>query len=273
MTRTLLHAAVEAALEAGRRILAIYDTAFDVEFKADHSPLTAADRAAHAVIARMLEPHGIALLSEEGAEIDAAQRAAWLTCWIVDPLDGTKEFIKRNGEFTVNIALVHEGTPVLGVIFAPVLDMLYFGAKDLGAYRLRGAFAEDPRVIADLSAPGLERLPIGETPQTFTVVGSRSHASPETDAFVAALRVEHPDLTLAPSGSSLKLCLVASGQAHVYPRFAPTMEWDIAAGQAILEAAGGEVVDATSGRPLIYNKADLHNPYFLARCAALRQAV
>ena len=272
MTRTLLQAALEAALEAGKRILAIYGTDFDVEFKEDCSPLTAADRAAHAVIADLLAPCGIALLSEEGAEIDAAERATWSSCWIVDPLDGTKEFVKRNGEFTVNIALVRHGVPVLGVIFAPVPDLLFFGAADLGAYQLRGALREDPRQIADLSTPSLERLPLGSSPPAFTVVGSRSHASAQTDAFVAALRVEHPELTIASSGSSLKLCLIAAAQAHVYPRFSPTMEWDIAAGQAIVEAAGGQVLDAGTGRALTYNKTDLHNPFFVARCAVQRQS-
>ena len=262
----LLDIAIRASLAAGRDILSIYDDPdadFGVELKADNSPLTRADKAAHQRIMTFLEPTGIPVLSEEGAYLPYEERRHWQRLWIVDPLDGTKEFIKRNGEFTVNIALVENGTPVLGVIYRPTplplpsgrgeTGALYYGSSD-------GAFRE---------ANGIkDALPHETRPRCFTCVASRSHLSPETAEFIEGLRREHPDLELISSGSSLKICLVAEGKADVYPRHAPTMEWDTAAGHAIALAAGCEVVDAVTGQPLTYNKPDLHNPWFIVQKAA-----
>ena len=184
--------------------------------------------------------------------------------WIVDPLDGTKEFLKRNGEFTVNIALCHEGSPVVGAIYVPARRQLYTGivcADESEAFR--------KTLDEDFEPVSCEKLPLKDGAAhrmgggTFVVVASRSHLSEETEQFVARMRIEHGDVELRSAGSSLKICLVAEGEADVYPRLAPTMEWDTAAGQAVAEAAGCSVTDAGSGQPLRYNKEDLHNPYFI----------
>ena len=256
-TSSLLHTAIRAALEAGHDIMDIYsDPAadFQIERKADNSPLTRADKAAHTRILSFLEPTGIPVLSEEGAHLPYSIRRTWHRLWVVDPLDGTKEFIKRNGEFTVNIALVEDGTPVMGVIYVPVKEELYYGlCPDTFRHEYRSG-----------STPDLSEKD-SSTRHPFTVVASRSHLSPETEAFINDLRHKHPDLELVSSGSSLKICLVAEGKADVYPRHAPTMEWDTAAGDAIARAAGCQVVDALLGTPLTYNKEDLHNPWFIVR--------
>ena len=256
----LLATARRAALEAGRAIMEIYDDPaadWQVERKADNSPLTLADRRAHAVIAAALAATPYPLLSEEGAHAPYEERRGWDTLWVVDPLDGTKEFIKRNGEFTVNIALVRQGVPVLGVVFAPAKGLLYWGGPD-GAFRA-GVDA------GSVEAAGAQRLPLdgAREGRPYTVVASRSHLSPETEAFIARRRDEHGEVALRPAGSSLKICLVAEGTADVYPRLAPTMEWDTAAGDAVARAAGRGVTDVGSGAPLTYNKPDLHNPYFV----------
>lgn len=252
MKKELLATAIKAALDAGRDIMEIYDDPeadFGIERKADNSPLTRADKAAHARIMTYLEPTSIPVLSEEGAHLPYDERRTWQRLWIVDPLDGTKEFIKRNGEFTVNIALVEDCAPVMGVIYVPVKQQLYYGIVGEGATK------EEDGVRSSLPLPAGERA--------FTVVASRSHLSAETADFIDNLRREHPDLELVSSGSSLKICLVAEGRADIYPRHAPTMEWDTAAGDAIARAAGREVVDATTDEPLRYNKEDLHNPWFV----------
>lgn len=263
-----LSAAIAAALDAGRAIMAIYDapdTDWGVERKADNSPLTRADREAHAIIARRLtEASSLPLLSEEGSHAPYAERSAWATLWLVDPLDGTKEFIKRNGEFTVNIALVHEGEPVAGVVYAPATDTLYFGAQGAGAYRVERAAEAATTQWGELAGRG-RRLPLGDPHEGFVVVASRSHPSPETEAFIAEARRLHGDVRTVASGSSIKICLVAEGTADAYPRLAPTMEWDTAAADAVARAAGARVAGAESGAPLRYNKADLHNPHFVVR--------
>jgi 3'(2'), 5'-bisphosphate nucleotidase len=268
--------ALRAAVAAGEEIMAVYAGSIDVLMKGDRSPLTEADKRAHARIAELLDPAGFPLLSEEGGRIPYDERRAWGELWIVDPLDGTKEFIKRNDQFTVNIALVRAGRPVLGVVYAPASGLLYLGSQALGAYRLE---AERPilRAVACEAPSCLERfvrlaqrIPFPPDPaRPFTVVASLSHRSPETDAFIEDLRRGHPDLALAAMGSSLKLCLVAEGSADVYPRFAPTMEWDTAAGQAVCAAAGARVVSAADRTPLAYNKPDLHNPWFIVEGSGL----
>ena len=255
----MLETVISAALRAGRAIMDIYthpDTDWEVERKADNSPLTLADRRSHAVIAEALAGTLWPLLSEEGAHESYEVRREWRTLWIVDPLDGTKEFLKRNDEFTVNIALVTDGVPVMGVIYVPAKHVLYWGTREEGAFR------------ADVDATTLERTHVERIPaaggsRPYRVVASRSHLSAETQQFIDALRPGHPYLETVSAGSSLKLCLVAEGRADVYPRLAPTMEWDTAAGHAIALAAGCTVADAATGEPLRYNKADLHNPFFI----------
>ena len=259
--------AAEAAVKAGQAIMEVYEspeTDWEVERKADNSPLTLADRKAHAVICGYLRETPFHILSEEGRHAEYAERKDVETMWIVDPLDGTKEFLKRNGEFTVNIALCHEGSPVVGAIYVPARRQLYTGivcADESEAFRI--TLGEDFEPVS------CEKLPLKDGAAhrmgggTFVVVASRSHLSEETEQFVARMRSEHGDVELRSAGSSLKICLVAEGEADVYPRLAPTMEWDTAAGQAVAEAAGCSVTDAGSGQPLRYNKEDLHNPYFI----------
>jgi 3'(2'), 5'-bisphosphate nucleotidase len=252
--------AIRAALDAGKAILGVYSSAdFGVEFKKDDSPLTKADSASHHVIDSYLRTTGIPSLSEEDARNHSySERKSWERCWIVDPLDGTKEFIKRNGEFTVNIALVENGVPVMGVIYTPVQDLLHFGVAGQGAFRLENA-ASSPDPIKDATP-----LPAQSLPAAFTMMGSRSHSSPETEAYVSEMEQRHGKVDFIAAGSSLKFCLVAEGKAHAYPRFAPTMEWDTAAGQAILEAAGGTLVQWPSREPMRYNLEELRNGRFLA---------
>ena len=259
--------AIDAALKAGEKILSIYNdpaSDFGIERKADNSPLTIADRKAHETIVAVLNDTPFPVLSEEGKSQDYEVRRKWEVLWIVDPLDGTKEFIKRNGEFTVNIALVRGSKPVLGVIYVPVKRELYFAAEGMGAYKCSGIteLEEEDRTLAHLIERS-ERMPLTGNRGCFVIVASRSHLSPETEAYISALKKEHDNVELVSSGSSIKICLVAEGSADVYPRFAPTMEWDTAAGHAIARAAGMEVYQAGTNEPLRYNKEDLLNPWFI----------
>ncbi len=267
MERRYMLKAMDAALRAGEKILAIYEdpaSDFQIEKKADNSPLTIADRMAHETISRCLGDTPFPLLSEEGKHLPYQERREWETLWIVDPLDGTKEFIKRNGEFTVNIALVRNSVPVMGVIYLPVKRELYFGAEGWGAYKL-----SDITVCGETSLDGLiaaaTRLPEMGTRNKFVIVASRSHLTPETEAYIEEMKHQHTDVELISSGSSIKICLVAEGKADVYPRFAPTMEWDTAAGHAIARAAGMEVYQAGGTEPLQYNKENLLNPWFIVK--------
>ena len=246
----LLMMAQEAALKGGEEILKVYHSdRFEVEFKGDQSPLTLADRNAHVAICDLLSESGIPILSEEGKEIPYKERKNWHRLWIVDPLDGTKEFIKRNGEFTVNIALIENGKPILGVIYVPVKDQLYTGAVGIGAQK-----KENGKVI---------QMPIEQEKRKYRAVGSRSHMSVETEKFFDDLKTRHGEVEIVSMGSSLKICLVAEGTADVYPRFAPTMEWDTAAGHAIAGAAGKSLIDVKTNREMVYNREDLLNNWFV----------
>jgi 3'(2'), 5'-bisphosphate nucleotidase len=265
--RTLIPHLLRISQDAGAAILEVYGSDFAVEHKDDKSPLTLADRRSHEVITRGLsglEGMQIPVLSEEGKNIPFEERRGWEIFWLVDPLDGTKEFIKRNGEFTVNIALIQNNRPILGVIYIPVKDVFYFGAQGLGSFRCPALSFED-RTSVDAITGMAARLPDAESTSRYTVAGSRSHMSPETEAYIRTLREQHGDVDFISAGSSLKFCLVAEGRAQVYPRFGPTMEWDTAAGQAIVEQAGGEVVHTVSLEPLTYNKESLTNPFFIVR--------
>ena len=245
------------ARAAGAEILKIYDTEdFGVEMKADDSPLTRADKAANKVIVdglRALEFQA-AIVSEEGSEqeLSYGTRSQLTRFWLVDPLDGTKEFIKRNGDFTVNIALIENGRPVLGVVFTPVTDELFYSAEGLGAYAGANQEGEEPSKITAASFTLQDA--------NLRVVASRSHLNQETQNFID--RFDRPELV--QRGSSLKILELAQGKAHVYPRLAPTMEWDTAAAHAILLEAGGKMVDDTTGKELRYNKESLLNPHFVA---------
>jgi 3'(2'), 5'-bisphosphate nucleotidase len=243
---------------AGSAILEVYATAHDVEYKADDSPITRADRAAHDILSAGLQrlTPGIPVLSEESSDgHEAAVRHGWEQFWLIDPLDGTKEFINRNGEFTVNVALIRGHRPVLGIVAAPVLDVVYYGAEGLGAHVARGAATGTPIHVRKPAAAPL------------VVVGSRSHRGDSLDAVLARLGPHE----MRPMGSSLKFCLVAEGAADFYPRLGPTCEWDTAAAQAVVEAAGGAVT-TLDGQPLRYNERDtLLNPHFMAFGDASRE--
>ena len=257
--------AIEAALKAGAQILSIYNdpqSDFGIERKADNSPLTIADKKAHAVISEQLACTPYPILSEEGKLLPFADRKSWRTLWIVDPLDGTKEFIKRNGEFTVNIALVQDGIPVMGVIYLPVKQELYFAAEGWGAFKLANVQSLEGRMLQELEEVAV-RLPKKEERSSYVVVASRSHLSPETEEYITQLKDLHDQVELISCGSSIKICRVAEGKADVYPRFAPTMEWDTAAGHAIARAAGMEIYQAGKEEPLRYNKENLLNPWFI----------
>lgn len=249
----LISEITQIARQAGAVILEIYsqETDFQVENKFDSSPLTIADRRANAIICSALEalPGQYPIISEENQQISYAERQYFTKAWLVDPLDGTKEFLKRNGDFTVNIALINEGVIELGVVYIPVFDEMYYATKGGGAFKEKNGMVQRLQALPfTMSDPGLK------------VISSRSHMNPETEAFIQQL--DQPELV--SRGSSLKFLLIALGQAQVYPRMAPTMEWDTGAAQIILEEAGGQVIDQNTNAPLRYNKENLLNPYFVA---------
>lgn len=261
MSQDVLKIAISAALEAAKEILKIYHSDdFEVQLKSDDSPLTRADLVSHQVIESYLKPTNIPILSEEGKDISYDERKDWGQLWIVDPIDGTKEFIKRNGEFTVNIALIENQRPILGVVYAPVLNELYFSSNKLGGFKVSVDLTNfDVNNLIDSSV----KLPLSREDKTFTIVVSRSHLSDETVDFIEEIKKEKGDVRLISKGSSLKLCLVADGSADCYPRFAPTMEWDTAAGQAICEHAGFRVIDWETKKDLLYNRPKLLNNWFV----------
>ena len=266
----LILTTILAAKRAGEAILEVYDSDFAVEQKDDKSPLTLADKRSHEIIEKVLEQtitvnnSTVPILSEEGKEIPYDERIKWEYFWLVDPLDGTKEFIKRNGEFTVNIALIHKHKPILGIIYIPVKDVFYFAAANFGTYKLENSGILTDNLSIEELIDKSQRLPLHSNDKTtLTVVGSRSHTSEEFTEFVKQLNQKHENVEFISSGSSLKLCLVAEGKADVYPRFGPTMEWDTAAGQAIVEQAKGTVMETETNEPLSYNKSNLLNPFFI----------
>ena len=244
----LLALAINAAILGGEEIIKIYNDEFEVSFKEDNSPLTVADENANAIIESLLEVTNIPILSEEGRDVPYQERKKWDRLWIVDPLDGTKEFVKRNGEFTVNIALIENGKPILGVIYVPVTSVLYYASNE-------GAFKKVNNIVV--------QLPNVNQKNNFVAVGSRSHQSDETKAYFEELSKKHGNVEIVSMGSSLKICLVAEGSADVYPRFAPTMEWDTAAGHAIANFAGKKLIDYTTKKEMRYNREQLLNNWFI----------
>ncbi|WP_430812755.1 MULTISPECIES: 3'(2'),5'-bisphosphate nucleotidase CysQ [unclassified Carboxylicivirga] len=266
----LTRLALETAIDAGKEILRVFNSDdFGVRIKSDDSPLTEADLKSHQIINIALQETGIPVLSEEGTHQDYQERKEWHHLWIVDPLDGTKEFVKRSGEFTVNIALVETNRPVMGVVFAPYLGCLYWGDTE-GAFKAQlpdGWLQQRANdIVSSLKA---DLLPLS-LPKKMTVVASVSHFSKETEQFVSALKERVGDVDLASRGSSLKMCLVAEGSAHIYPRLGPTMEWDTAAGQAVVEAAGGHLLDWQTREAMLYNRSELLNGWFLTLAKGLR---
>jgi 3'(2'), 5'-bisphosphate nucleotidase len=261
----LLPLIIGLSVAAGEAIMQVYNSGFSVEYKEDNSPLTLADKLSHEIISTGLQKHSsYPVLSEEMAEIPYNERKNWSVFWLVDPLDGTKEFVKRNGEFTVNIALIENEAPVMGFIYLPVHKTLYYSLQNKGAYRvMKGDSIIHFKSGAEIIKAS-EKLP-AEQPKDkiFTIVASRSHNSPDTEAFIEKERSTHGSVNLVSAGSSIKFCLVAEGKADAYPRFAPTMEWDTAAGQAIAEESGKKVVLPDGKTSLSYNKKSLLNPYFM----------
>ncbi|MBN1836470.1 MAG: 3'(2'),5'-bisphosphate nucleotidase CysQ [Spirochaetales bacterium] len=280
-----LVSAVRAALAAGREILEVYGREFTVDTKEDLTPITEADRRAHRVILERLgtdSPYPI--LSEEGSDVPFAERQRWETYWLVDPLDGTKEFVKRNGEFTVNIALMDREGPLAGVVYGPVLGILYFALRAGGAYRLPRADAaaaavgpaapgeEDPREAGFRALLAVaERLPYRGSLELderrphpcLTVMASRSHGGPAFESYLAGLRRYALRIEIRPLGSALKPCVIAAGEADIYPRLGRTMEWDTAAAHAVVREVGKRMTALDSGRELVYNKPELVNPSFV----------
>lgn len=259
-----LNIALKSAVEAGKEILKIYGNDFKIDIKEDKSPLTEADMASSDIINTYLEATEFPIISEEIRNLEFNERKNWETCWIVDPLDGTKEFIKRNGEFTVNIALVENGVPKLGVIYVPVTRELYYADVPNGrAYKTllneeheaEGPYFNDTDLIA----------PTKDDKEMIRVVGSRSHMNQDTLDFIEQLKKEYKEIDIVSKGSSLKFCLVAEGRADIYPRFAPTMEWDTAAGHAICSAVGLSVISKATNEGLGYNKENLLNSYFMVK--------
>ncbi|MBL7858480.1 MAG: 3'(2'),5'-bisphosphate nucleotidase CysQ [Cyclobacteriaceae bacterium] len=251
-SQPLLNLALQASQAASKEILEVYNSDnFQTEAKGDNSPLTLADKKAHHAIVDVLKKTGLPILSEEGKSIAYDERKNWEYFWMVDPLDGTKEFIKRNGEFTVNIALIHQQKPVLGVVAVPVSGDIFYAAEGVGAFLLRNGnkLPLPIRSSIDLAQPDLR------------VVASRSHMNDETQAFIDALK----NPSLVSSGSSLKFMLVAEGKADVYPRYAPTMEWDTAAAHAVVNGVGLKVLQFGRDEEVVYNKENLLNPYFLVK--------
>lgn len=260
---TAYQLALEAALEASKAIMQVYEQDFESRDKQDGSPVTAADLAASEQIEKILAPLGIPITGEETDKAPYEERQNWQQCWCVDPLDGTKEFIKRNGEFAVNIALIENGLPVFGLIAAPVKEEILLGSKETGVFVLHFKDVDQIENWRQLGIPLKINNPL-------VMACSRSHHSGPVLQFINELKVQNQEIDFIKKGSALKFFDLATGAADVYPRFAPTMEWDIAAGQAILEALGGEVVHAETGEPLHYNKANLVNPYFIARTKAMK---
>lgn len=251
-----LNALIEIAKTAGQAILEIYKKDFDVEYKADNSPLTEADKRSNEIIVAGLNKlcPDIPVLAEESKQIPYEKRKNWDLLWLVDPLDGTKEFIKRNGEFAVNIALIEKNKPVFGIIHSPVLNVTYYAIKNKGCYRIN-----HDRTVDKLKASNLI------TKDKITIVGSRSHESKELREFVDKIRNEYDEVKFISAGSSLKMCRIAEGTADIYPRLGPTMEWDIASGHIIINESGKKVYQFDSESEITYNKPSLVNGNFICK--------
>jgi len=259
-----LKIAIQAAIDAGTEIMKVYNSDFSYELKSDTSPLTIADKNANDIINKYLIQTGIPIISEENAQIDFEERKNWNRCWIVDPLDGTKEFIKRNGEFTVNIALIENGIPMLGVVYVPDSGKLFFA--DVLKKEAHSLNVTSNDILLEEILSTSKKIIFKKNKETFIrVVGSRSHMNKETLDFMNVLKEKYNEVEVISKGSSLKFCLVIEGLADIYPRFAPTMEWDTAAAHAICSASGVSVISNETNKELNYNKENLLNPWFICK--------
>lgn len=263
----LLLAAVNASIRAGALIMEVYNSNdFQVNLKSDKTPLTLADRLAHDSIKNDLSKTFIPVLSEEGRNIVYEERKGWEYFWIVDPLDGTKEFIKRNGEFTVNIALIQNKYPILGVVYVPVTGELYFSLALEGAYKVSNLVAKkETRLTYNELISTAKKLPFDSDRKNVIIVESRSHTSNETLEYIERLKQKFGDIESISRGSSLKMCMIAEGNADIYPRLSLSSEWDTAAGQAIVEGAGYLVYTYETKERMAYNKEELLNPWFIVK--------
>jgi len=250
MTEDIIQEVIHISKKAGDAIMDVYRTDYDIQLKADFSPVTKADKNANTIIESGLQgiDNTIPILSEEGRDIAYNERKKWERFWLVDPLDGTKDFIKKNDEFTVNIALIEDKVPIFGVVYAPATDLLFWGSYNNGAWKKE---AHNPVEIMRVAA---------KVDNTVQIAASRSHPSDKMTTFLKQFN----KYEFHPIGSSLKICLVSDGSVHLYPRLGPTMEWDTAAAHAVLKSAGGEIVQYGTESPLQYNKKELINPQFIA---------
>ena len=258
--------ALFAAVSASEAILKIYAQDFDSILKEDGSPLTQADLASTEIIHQILDPLGIPITGEESKKNSYDERKAWRSSWCIDPLDGTKEFIKKNGEFAVNIAHIVDNKPVFGIIASPVQRCLLFGGKQTGVFECGFEHIYDQALWMPLE-------PKRKVEKEVQLIGSRSHGTGPLDDLISELHTKFEHISFSSKGSSLKFFDLAKGDADIYPRFAPTMEWDIAAGQAIIEALGGEVINQENNSPLVYNKENLLNPFFVVKTKAFKEAM
>ena len=257
-----LKLAINASLLAGKKIIEVYNSDdFNLDYKEDNSPLTLADMSSNKIIGNILSTSNIPILSEEGNIIDYQKRKDLKNIWIVDPLDGTKEFIKKNGEFTVNISLIENKKPILGVIYAPALNLLYFSQYKMGSYKLD----LNDFILNDIDFNKALRLPITKSENKYLVVTSRSHLNKQTLNYIKNLKNFKSDVDTINLGSSLKFCFLAEGKVDCYPRFSPCMEWDTAAGHIICKEAGFEVIDQMTKKEIIYNREDLLNNSFIVK--------
>ncbi len=263
---TLLLQSIFSALKAGEEILKIYNTDFNVDYKSDNTPVTLADKQASQIIVKDLIPFNIPVISEEEAHPSFEKITTYKSFWLIDPLDGTREFIKKNGEFTVNIALIENNTSILGVVYAPVLKQLYFAMSNFGSFKITDNNIQriQPNSSLENITSYAVKLPQIINTNIYTIVTSRSHLDTKTLQYIEAIKQKKGEIEILKIGSSLKLCLLAEGMANEYPRFGRTMEWDIAAGHAVLKEAGGEIYTANNLQPFIYGKTDLTNPDFIA---------
>lgn len=258
----LIDKAIHAAVLAGKKIMEVYASIdFMVVIKDDQTPVTLADRNAHIEILKNLESTGLPVLSEEGIHLNFSERKKWDLFWLIDPLDGTKEFIKRNDEFTVNIALIQNGQPIAGVVYAPVTGELYVGTPEIGAFKLLNS---DEHCNFHLMQHSGIKLPEKTEQTEFVIVVSRSHMNVKTEDYIENLRKKHKSLRMINMGSSLKMCMVAEGTADIYPKLGTTMEWDTAAAHAILKASGKNIFMTDLKTEIRYNKENLQNPHFIA---------
>lgn len=268
--KALLDLAIEAAIAAGKETLKYYSTDIQVQLKDDNSPLTQADLGANNIIESTLRASNIPVLSEESKAENYLVRKSWKKLWVVDPLDGTKEFIKKSDEYTVNIALVENNCPIMGVVYAPAKDILYYADTEIGAFKLNEASVNIKQRNIAQKIIGLKNEPIsGE----MVIVASKSHQSQETKDFISKLSGKYPNIQVKSFGSSLKLCMVAEGKAAMYPRLGPTMEWDTAASHAIVVASGCEILKFPTLEAMEYNKEELLNPHFIVYHKIYQEAI